>query len=171
MSEDQYDDSLLMTSEYLGNIDWDGLEMGGIPAEGQHLAIIRKVQGKMVNFKDYSGPVAKVQLEILEGEDKGKKVFDSINMPTPGEKQGNQNRRILIASRMGLIPQGCKDTVNIEWKLLEGKKALITVVHKKGTGDKADKTYANIDFAGYEAPDTAGKSQGAASHPAQYADI
>ncbi|MDI6752816.1 MAG: hypothetical protein QME78_00290 [Thermodesulfobacteriota bacterium] len=173
MTEQEYDDSLLKFSQPLAAIDWETLETGGLPAEGQHLATIMKVGGYMHNFKTYTGSRAKIQLQIKAGPDKGKMVYDDINQPHPQEAQGNVNRRVLIASRLGLISKGSKETVEINWKLLEGKDVLITVVHRKGTGDNANKTYANIDFAGYEDPATAAAapSPAGSTTPAQYADI
>jgi hypothetical protein len=175
MAEIEYSDDLLQTSQPLAGVDWDHLETGGIPAEGQHLATVIKVGGYLFNFKNYTGPRAKVQFQIKEGPDKGKMVYDDINLPHPQEAPGNVNRRVLIASRLGLIPKGSKDTVAINWKLLEGKDVLITVEHNKGSGDKANKTYANITFAGYEDPAAATATPPGAGTPGttkdQYADI
>jgi hypothetical protein len=53
---------------------------------------------------------------------------------------------------------------------LAGKKAAITVVHRKGTGDKANQTYANVDFNGWESPDAITTTTTKAEPP-QYADI
>jgi hypothetical protein len=166
MPEIDFDDSLLVTQENLAVVDWDTLESFGLPSEGQHLAVIKKVGGYLHNFKDYTGPRAKLQMEIKEGQEKGKQVYDDINLPHPQEKDGNVKRRVLIASRLGLIPKGSKDATQVNWKLLEGKSVLVTVVHVKS--DKDGKTYANVPFDGYEAPgaaSTAGISQD------DYADI
>jgi len=168
-----YDDSLLNTSENLAGVDWDHLETGGIPAEGKHPVTITKVGGELHNFKTYTGPQAVIQMTIRGGADKGKMIFDRINLPHASEAQGNQNRRVLIASRLGLIQTGSKDTTKINWKLLEGMKPVVTVIHKKGTGENAGKTYANVTFDGYEHPDAAippGPGPEAAG-PEAYADI
>jgi len=77
-----YDDSLLNTSENLAGVDWDHLETGGIPAEGKHRVTITKVGGELKNFKTYTGPQAVLQMTITEGDDKGKMIFDRINLPT-----------------------------------------------------------------------------------------
>ena len=152
-----YDDSLLVTSEKLENVNWDTLETGGTLSEGKHLVKINKVAGELHNFPTYTGPQAVLQMIVQDSrtpEDIGKMQFDRINLPHPAEAQGNQNRRVLIASRMGIIEKGSKETAKINWKILEGMSAVITVVHKKGTGQNANKTYANVDFAGYEGPET-----------------
>jgi hypothetical protein len=169
-----YDDNLLNTSENLAAVDWDHLETGGIPAEGKHRVTITKVGGELKNFKTYTGPQAVLQMTITEGDDKGKMIFDRINLPHASEAQGNQNRRVLIASRLGLIQTGSKDTTKINWKLLEGMEAVVTVIHKKGTGDNAGKTYANLSFDGYENIDAAmvtSPGPGGAAGPEAYADI
>lgn len=183
MAEQEYDDSLLGTSESMGGVDWDNLEFGDIPSEGKCLCTIAKVLGKQKNFKEYTGPVANIQLKVKDSlvpSDIGKMLFDTINLPHEKEKQGNQNRRALIASRMGLIPEKTKEVVNINWKLLEGKDAVITVIHRKGEGEKANRTYANVEFGGWESPEAwatyknAGApstTSGASSQPAQYGDI
>lgn len=151
-----YDDALLATSENLANINWDTLETGGMLSEGKHLVKINKVVGELHNFANYTGPQAVLQMIVLDSktpEDIGKMQFDRINLPHPSEAQGNQNRRVLIASRLGLIEKGAKETAKINWKILEGVQCVITVIHKKGTGQNAGKTYANVDFSGYEGPE------------------
>lgn len=162
-AEIEFDDRLLVTQENLAVVDWENIENFGIPGEGQHLATIKKLGGYMFNFANYTGPRAKVTFVIKEGADRGKTVYDDVNLPHPQEKEGNVKRRVLIASRMGLIPKGSKDVTQVNWKLLEGRDVLITVEHKKGTGDNANKTYANITFDGWESPNAA--AQGAALSP------
>lgn len=154
--ETQYDDSLLQASENLANVDYDNLDSYGLVSEGRHLVLIERVSGYLHNFKDYTCARAKLKMLILAGPDKGKYVFDDVNLPHPDEKQGNQNRRVLIATRLGLIAKGTKDTVNINWKDLEGKKGVVTVEHNTSTDEKTKKTktFANVSFAGYESETT-----------------
>lgn len=171
MGEIDYDDSLLNTSEAMANVDWDGIETGGLVSEGKHLATVKKVGGYLHNFQNYTGPRAKVQLQIKEGPDKGKFLYDDITLPHPQESDGSRNRRLLIASRMGLIVKGSKDTQTVSWAVLTGRDALITVEHNKST--KNNKTYANVTFDGWEDPATAVAAPPLAGSPApaQYADI
>ena len=150
MADQEYDDSLLQTSENLAGIDWDGIEHGGLVSQGEHLALVKKVGGYLHNFKDYTGPRAKVQLQIIEGPDKGKTVYDDITLPHPQESQGSQNRRVLIGSRMGLIVKGSKDASKVNWKGLEGAQVLITVEHNVSKTN--GKTYANVAFDGWQDP-------------------
>ena len=150
MAELDYDDSLLQTSENLAGVDWDALETGGLVSEGQHLALVKKVGGYLHNFKDYTGPRAKVMLQIVDGSDKGKVVYDDITLPHPQESQGSQNRRVLIGSRMGLIQKGSKDASKVNWKGLEAAKVLITVEHNVSKSN--GKTYANVTFDGWQDP-------------------
>ena len=153
MADQEYDDSLLQTSENLAGVDWDGLETGGLVSQGEHLALVKKVGGYLHNFKDYTGPRAKVQLQIIEGVDKGKVVYDDITLPHPQESQGSQNRRVLIGSRMGLIVKGSKDASKVNWKALEGAQVLITVEHNiSDSGKSKGKTFANVKFDGWQDP-------------------
>ena len=150
MAEQIYDDDLLLTNENLSNVSWDELERGGIVSEGQHLALIKKVGGYLHNYADYSGPRAKVQFQIVDGPDKGKTQFDDISLPHVQESQGTKNRRLLIASRMGLIQKGSKDSTKVNWKALEGAQVLITVEHNVSKTN--NKTYANVTFDGWQDP-------------------
>lgn len=175
MAEIQYDDNLLQTSENLATIDWDNMETGGALSVGTHLCVVKKVGGYFHNFKEYTGPRAKVQLQVLEGPDKGKIQYDDINLPHPQETQGSQNRRVLIGSRMGLIPKGSKETKQVNWKVLEGRQVLITVEHT--VSEKNKKTYSNVTFDGWQdpavAPAGAAPSSAAADASGQdkYGDI
>ena len=174
MADQEYDDSLLQTSENLAGVGWDGLETGGLVSQGEHIALVKKVGGYLHNFKDYTGPRAKVQLQIIEGPDKGKVLYDDISLPHPQESQGSQNRRILIGSRMGLIVKGSKDASKVNWKVLEGAKVLITVEHNVSKTN--NKTYANVTFDGWQdpaaAPATPGPAPaGAGTSPEKYGDI
>jgi hypothetical protein len=176
MAEQDYDDALLQTSENLAGVDWDGLETGGLVSEGQHLALVKKIGGYLHNFKDYTGPRAKVMLQIVDGGDKGKVVYDDISLPHPQESQGTKNRRLLIASRMGLIEKGSKDSAKVNWKALEGAQVLITVEHNVSKTN--GKTYANVTFDGWQDPAAAPTPPGGAGAVAggnggkdTYADI
>ena len=170
-------DDLLKTKEVLKDVNWDTLSTGEMVGEGRHLVKINKVTGESHNFKDYTGIQAVLQMVVQEGPDQGKTIFDRINLPHAQEAKGNQNRRVLIASRMGLIEKGTKENAEINWKILEGMMAVVTVIHKKGTGQNANKTYANVEFDGYEGPETwnaaaAGPApSGAAASKDAYSDI
>jgi hypothetical protein len=152
--ETQYDDALLVTQENLEHVDWDRIDSFGLVSEGKHLVEIEKVAGYLHNFKEYSGPRAKLKMRVLAGPDAGKYLYDDLNLPHLQEKAGNQNRRLLIASRLGLVPKGTKTAVGINWKLLEGRPAVVTVVHNKSEKDGKSSTYANNSFDGYEGPES-----------------
>jgi hypothetical protein len=170
MAEIEFDDNLLVTQENLAAVDWENIENFGLTAEGRHLATIKKVGGYMFNFKEYTGPRAKVQFCIKEGPDKGKNVYDDINLPHPQEKEGNVKRRMLIASRMGLVQKGSKDTTQVNWKALEGRDVWITVEHSISEKDGKKKTYANVTFDGWEAATPFGGGAQASTKD-QYPDI
>jgi hypothetical protein len=152
MADIEYDDSLLGTKENLAPVAWDDLEGGGklSVANTPHLCVVKKIKGYNHDFDKYTGPRAKVMLQVIEGPDKGKMQHDDITLPHPEASQGSQNRRVLIASRIGLIEKGSKDVVNVNWKALEGAQVLITVEDKVST--KNGKTYANVTFDGWQNP-------------------
>ena len=160
MADIEYDDSLLGTSENLALIDWENMEGGGklSVANTPHLCVVKKIKGYQHNFEKYTGPRAKVILQVVDGPDKGKIQHDDITLPHSEESQGSQNRRVLIASRMGLIEKGSKDVVNVNWKALEGAQVLITVEDKVST--KNGKTYANVTFDGWQDPAAKGVAAG-----------
>ncbi len=172
--EIDYDDSLLQTSESLAAVDWDSIEGAGKLSPGQHLCLVKKVSGYIHNFQTYSGPRAKVMFTVIKGKDKGKTQYDDVTLPHPQEADGSRNRRLLIASRMGLITKGSKDTAQVNWQTLEGRQVLITVEDNVST--KTGKTYSNVTFDGWADPATAqaaetkGAEPGVASGGA-YADI
>lgn len=173
MAEQDYDDSLLLSTENTDGVDWDGME-GGLPAEGQHLAVVKKVGGQMKNFATYTSAQAVVQFQIIEGPDRGKTVYDRIALPHAMEEQWKQNKRLLVASRMGLIPKGSKGTHQINWKLLEGRNVLITVEHYEYEKEGKKKKGSSLSFDGWEDPGAAGAQQGASAPQAakaQYPDI
>lgn len=149
MADINYDDSVLNTQDDLSAVDFDNLEFGGIASEGRHLVVFKSVKGYIFNFKDYTGPRAKFKMQVIEGPDKSdtnRFVYDDLNLPHPQEKDGNRNRRALIATRLGLIQKG-QSAAKINWKDLEGTQAVITVEHGLGANGKK---YANVSFAGYE---------------------
>ena len=158
--ENQYDDALLQTTENLANIDYDSLDSFGMLSAGKHLVVIEQVSGYLHNFKDYTGPRAKFKMRVVEGAspaDVGKYQYDDLNLPHAAEKQGNQNRRVLIATHLGLVPKGTKDVTKINWKDLVGTSAVITVEHREGANGKK---YANVTFDGYENQSTWNAPQG-----------
>lgn len=149
-----FDDTLLNTTEDLSNIDYDQLEGYGLVSEGRHLVEIERVAGYMHNFQHYTAPRAKLKMRVVGGTDIGKYIYDDINLPHRDEKQGNQNRRVLIATRLGLVAKGTKETKAVNWKLLEGKQAVVTVVHTESEKDGKKRTFANVEFSGYEGPES-----------------
>lgn len=87
---------------------------------GRHLVKISSVRGYMHNFQDYFGRRARLKMSVLESPDAGMTLFDNISLPHPKEPKGMQQRRVLIAHRLGLIPWGSKETIQVNWKLLDG---------------------------------------------------
>ena len=108
----------------------------GLPGPGRHLVIIRSVKGYLHNFPEYTGPRARIEMEIIEGPETGKTLIDGIALPHPLETEGRIKRRLRIALRLGLMSKedfGKKD-FKINWKTLEGRCCSVDVVHKTYNG-------------------------------------
>lgn len=103
---------------------------------GRHLVKIISVEGYMHNFQDYFGPRARLKMKVLEGPDAGKFLFDNISMFHPKESKGMLQRRVRIAYRLGLVPWGNKETIQIDWKLLEGVACWVDAAYKTFGGRK-----------------------------------
>ena len=105
-----------------------------LPAPGEHLVRIMNVLGYLYNFPEYTGPRARLEMEILDCPDAGKTLVDNISLPHQKESEGRRNRRALIASKLGLIPWGDKETRTIDWRSLQGVSCWVNVVHEKFKG-------------------------------------
>lgn len=103
---------------------------GGPPGEGRHLVQIKQVRGYLHNFEEYRGPRARLRMEILEGPAARRPLFDNISLPHSKESQGMLQRRLRIACRLGLIPWGNKETIQVNWKHLEGMVCWVDVAYK-----------------------------------------
>ena len=110
--------------------DYGDASQVGPPTEGRHLVKIKKVRGYLHNFGEYMGPRARMWLEILEGPDTGKLLFDNVSLPHPKESNGMNLRRMRIAYRLGLIPRGTEGTIQINWKNLEGVVCWVDMAYK-----------------------------------------
>jgi hypothetical protein len=106
----------------------------GLPGPGRHLVIIRSVKGYLHNFPEYTGPRARLEMEIMEGPDVGKILVDNVSLLHPKESKGMCQRRVRIAYRLGLISGGTDLTVPINWKLLEGEVCWVDVAHRQFKG-------------------------------------
>jgi hypothetical protein len=105
-----------------------------LPSPGRHLVIIRSVKGYLHNFPDYTGPRARIEMEIMEGPDVGKILVDNVSLPHPQESKGMCQRRVRIAYRLGLIPRGTEGTFQINWKPLEGVVCWVDLAYKNFSG-------------------------------------
>ena len=189
MADQEYDDSLLNTGLDLDGVDWDGLETGGMVAEGQYLALIKKVRGQAKNYgvakagetlkegtEVYTGAQAIVMLQITEGPEKGKTIYDRIDLPNKAEEDWKKKKRLLIAKRCGLISRDQKGTQEVSWKRLEGSTVIIVVEHYQ-YGKNKEKTGSQLNtFKSYRDPalePEAGKADnpGNTDGKAAYADI
>jgi hypothetical protein len=103
-----------------------------VPSPGRHHVIIRTVKAYLHNFPEYTGPRARMEMEILQGSDSGKILVDNISLPHPYESKGMERRRLLIAKRLGLIIRGPNGEAiqRGSWKLLEGVVCWVDVAYK-----------------------------------------
>jgi len=129
----EYSQSLKAEEAYQ---DGGNASHGEPPGEGRHLVKIKKVRGYLHNFEEYRGPRARLRMEILEGPDAGKLLFDNISLPHPKESKGMLHRRVRIACRLGLIPWGGKGIVRVNWMLVEGVVCWVDVAYKTFGGRK-----------------------------------
>lgn len=119
-----------------GNEPPNPVPPGELPGEGRHLVKIAKVFGYFHNSPDYVGSRARLMMKILEGADVGKTLIDNISLPHPEESKDMQLRRVRIAHRLGLIIWGTKETLHLNWKLLEGVICSVDVAYKSLGGRK-----------------------------------
>ena len=154
MDEARYSDDVLNTVDGYEEEDFDNEDFTP-PAEGDHEVEIESVKGYMHDFKEYTGPRAKLKMKVVGPEgssDIGRYVFDDINLPCQGEKPGNRKRRALVLSRLGFLTRGDDNSqVKFDWKRLVGLRCIVTVEHNTGTNnDGKTRTYANVPFGGYK---------------------
>lgn len=148
MADIEYlDDSELVRAESLKGINYDDIEGGGSASPGEHLALIKKVKAQKHDWDAYTGVQAVVMFSIVDGPDKGKVAYDRIPMEHANEEEWKKNKRLLVAKRTGLMSREDKDTVNINWKLLEGKTVIIIL--EQGN-DYKDKTSGLIKKGGVQ---------------------
>jgi hypothetical protein len=110
----------------------------GLPGPGRHLVIIRSVKTYLHNFPDYTGPRARIEMEIMEDSDVGKILVDNVSLLHPKESRGMLLRRLRIAKRLGLITRGpMGEIIQLGgWKLLEGVACWVDVAYKTLCGRK-----------------------------------
>ena len=144
---DEFDDDILNTEDSYSESDFD--EQDFTPAsEGEHEVLVEEVRGEMHDFAEYTGPRARLTMNVCDEKDMdyGRKIFDNINLPHPDEKPGNRKRRAAILAKLGKVSKGTSGDVKFNWKLLEGMRLVVDCEHSTG---KNGKTYCNPKFAGY----------------------
>lgn len=162
---DYLDDSELMDSEKMQGVNFDDIESGGRPSPGQHLAKIKKVKAQKQDWDKYTGKQVVVLFTIVDGPDKGKVTYDRIPLHHEQEEDWKKNKRLLVAKRAGFISRESKETININWKLLEGMTFLIELEPNEYVDKKTGLTKHNIQlnqFKSYLDPTTATDATGAA---------
>jgi hypothetical protein len=147
MAEQEYmDDSLLNSSVSMKGVNYDDIDNGGRPSPGRHLARIKKVKAQKQDWEKYTGVQAVVMFVILEGEDKGKSAYDRIPLPHEMEEDWKKNKRLLVAKRAGFISREDKETVNVNWKLLEGMTFIIELEENEYEDKKSGKKKTGIQL-------------------------
>ena len=104
----------------------------GLPKTGKYLVRIVNVMGYLHNFPEYTGPRARIEMEIMEGPDAGKILVDNVSLLHPKESRGMFLRRLRIAKRLGLITRGPNGEIIQQggWKLLQGIVCLVDLAYK-----------------------------------------
>ncbi len=93
-----------------------------------------------------------------EGEAyEGRKLFDEVILPREGEKDGLRKRRILIASRTGVISATSEAIPANAWsELIQDKRAVLEHIEETYTdANDNKKTIRKVAFSGYESADKA----------------
>ncbi len=122
------------------------------------------IEGKQLNINGIDQFVVKP----VEEKDKKKynkmyvgntKITDEINLYSPSEKQGMKDRRIFIATRLGIIEGG--NLNNSSWANAVGKFVIISTERNKWTDKKTGEPRENVrvGFTGYEYPKIQEKQQ------------
>jgi len=96
-------------------------------------------------------PVGTPATEEVKDQYEGRFQYDNVLLGHPDEADWAKNRRILVASRCGLM-NGQEIPGNAWSELIVGKEAIITTEEKPSKKDPT-KTYINVAFDGYEAVD------------------
>jgi len=171
MADVEYlDDSELVCSQNMKGVNYDDIESGGSASVGRHVALIKRVKAQRKDYDTYTGIQAVLLFTIQEGDDKGKVAYDRIDLPHEAEEDWKKNKRLLVAKRCGLISREDKETVNINWKLLEGRVVMIELERNEYPDKKnPGKTKVGINinqFKSYTDPANEGaneSSEGAAN--------
>lgn len=150
--EDEGLDDVLNTQESFDDKDFDETDFTPV-SEGEHIVVIDTVKGENHDFKDYTGPRAAIVMVVDDenDQDDSKKIFDWVNLPIEGEKDGNRKRRAAILSKLGFVEKGESGNINFNWKQLEGVRCVVDVEHSTADVKGKTRTYANVTFAGYRA--------------------
>lgn len=82
----------------------------------------------------------------------GKFIFDNVSLPRKNEPDALKNRRIMILMRAGIISKTAPNIPKDAWsKQILGKQ--FVVEHVDNLDKKSGKTYRQISFDGYYAPE------------------
>jgi len=167
-----WDDFDLKTEAISGD-DVKNADSNGRAPAGTYLCECIDSTPRQQNGKEYSYVQANLKWKILEAkkigdidvEDgehadlQGKFIWDSISMQHPSEKPGTRNRRVLVASKTGLLDNSAELTA-ASWKTdIIGRQSLITTFEDTYT-DKygATQKIVKVKFDGYQkVADGAGK--------------
>ena len=171
------EENTLTWDDDLGEIDEQVTEeaiknaesMGKVPV-GRYFCKCVGSLPKQKDFTNYSCIAVGLRWEILKvleinGEPvkgdageayEGRAIFDNVALYSPFEKDGMRNRRILIASRTGLISSSNDKITKEMWKNdIIGKNIILNYIEEGYTpkGSTVEKKVRKVAFDGYESAD------------------
>jgi|GEM_PF-856513 len=154
-----------VTEEAIKNAE----SMGKVPIGKYFCKCVGSVP-KQKDFANYSCIAAGLRWEILKvlemdgnpvkgdegGAYEGRTIFDDVALYSPSEKEGMRNRRILIASRTGLIGSSNDKITKAMWKNdIIGKNVILNYIEEGYTqkGSTVERKVRKVAFNGYESAD------------------
>ena len=147
--------------------------MGGVPV-GKFLCTCTKSVPKQKNPRDKDKSsyfvaslywrvdrALEVDGVVLKGDEgegyEGRLIFDDVILPREGEKDGLRKRRILIASRTGIISNTSEAIPSNAWsELILDKQVILERIEDSYLAEGGiKKTSIKVAFSGYESTDKA----------------
>ncbi len=149
-------------------------DMGKVPV-GKYLCRCADSIPKQKDFANYSCIAAGLRLEIIKALEKngqpvkdedsenyaGRSIFDDVSLYSSAEKDGMRNRRIMIASRFGLINSSADKITKSMWKTdIIGKLVVVEYIEegyipKSSTVERKIRKVAFDGYTSAEGIDTA----------------
>jgi hypothetical protein len=116
--------------------------------DGEYSCIEVNLRWKVLKVLELDGKTVEGDMgEVYEN----RTIFDTVKLFSPKEKENTGNRRILVATRIGLIVKGGKLPVK-KWQEAVGKRAILTYIDSEWTpkGKTVPIKKRQVAFDGYE---------------------